>query len=60
MVRNMISSCYGCAGQRCMASSAIVAVGDEMYQNICEKIVNASKKVIVADPLDTAVAMKRW
>ena len=27
MVRNMVTSCYGCAGQRCMASSAIVAVG---------------------------------
>ena len=25
MIRNMITSCYGCAGQRCMASSAIVA-----------------------------------
>ena len=26
VIRNMISSCYGCAGQRCMASSAIVTV----------------------------------
>ena len=23
----MVTSCYGCAGQRCMASSAIVTVG---------------------------------
>ncbi|MCK5852552.1 CoA-acylating methylmalonate-semialdehyde dehydrogenase [bacterium] len=56
MIRNMITSCYGCAGQRCMASSAIVAVGDEMYKMVCEKFVEASKKVIVADPLDPAVA----
>jgi len=56
VIRNMISSCYGCAGQRCMASSAIVAVGDEMYKTICEKFVEESKKVIVADPLDPKVA----
>ncbi len=56
VVRNMISSCYGCAGQRCMASSAIVAVGDKMYKTICEKFVAESKKVIVADPLDPKIA----
>jgi len=52
----MISSCYGCAGQRCMASSAIVAVGDEMYKSVCEKFVEASKKVTTADPLDPKYA----
>ncbi|MFQ6112747.1 MAG: CoA-acylating methylmalonate-semialdehyde dehydrogenase [bacterium] len=56
MIRNMITSCYGCAGQRCMASSAIVAVGDDMYKKVCEKFVEASKEVIVADPLDPKVA----
>lgn len=55
MIRNMISSCYGCAGQRCMASSAIVAVGDDMYKKVCEKFVKASKEVIVANPLDPKV-----
>lgn len=56
MIRNMISSCYGCAGQRCMASSAIVAVGDDMYKKVCEKFVKASKDVVVANPLDPKVA----
>jgi len=56
MIRNMVSSCYGCAGQRCMASSAIVAVGDDMYKKVCEKFVKASKEVIVANPLDPKVA----
>jgi len=56
MIRNMISSCYGCAGQRCMASSAIVAVGDDMYKKVCEKFVKSSKEVIVANPLDPKVA----
>ena len=52
VVRNMITSCYGCAGQRCMASSALVAVGPQTYRTICEAFVEASRKVIVGDPLD--------
>ncbi len=56
MIRNMISSCYGCAGQRCMASSAIVAVGEATYEKVCNAFVKASKEVIVANPLDPKVA----
>ena len=56
VIRNMITSGYGCAGQRCMASSVIVCVGDEMYKTVCDKFVQASKEVIVANPLDPAVA----
>ena len=56
MIRNMVTSCFGCAGQRCMASSAIVAVGGDLYKNICEKFVQASKEVVMADPLDPKVA----
>ncbi|OHB80113.1 MAG: hypothetical protein A2V98_06100, partial [Planctomycetes bacterium RBG_16_64_12] len=56
MIRNMITSCYGCAGQRCMASSAIVGVGDAVYREVCERFVEASKAVLVANPLDPNVA----
>jgi len=56
VIRNMVTSCYGCAGQRCMASSAIVGVGDNMYRTISEKFIEASKKVLVANPLDPKVA----
>jgi malonate-semialdehyde dehydrogenase (acetylating)/methylmalonate-semialdehyde dehydrogenase len=55
-IRNMVTSCYGCAGQRCMASSAIVAVGDQTYNTVCKKFIEASKDVIVTDPLDPEVA----
>ncbi len=55
-VRNMISSCFGCAGQRCMAASAIVAVGAATYAAVCEQLVQACRKVRVANPLDPAVA----
>ena len=56
LIRNMSTSCYGCAGQRCMASSAIVAVGDEMYEKVCKRFVEDSKEFIVANPLDPEVA----
>ncbi len=52
VIRNMATSCYGCAGQRCMASSAIVAVGDATYKEVCDKFVEASRKVIMGNPLD--------
>jgi len=51
VIRNMTTSCYGCAGQRCMASSAIIGVGD-IYETICARFIEDSKNVIVADPLD--------
>jgi malonate-semialdehyde dehydrogenase (acetylating) / methylmalonate-semialdehyde dehydrogenase len=56
VIRNMITSCYGCAGQRCMAASVIVAVGAATYRTICQDFVEASRHVIVADPLDPSVA----
>lgn len=56
VIRNMITSGYGCAGQRCMASSAILCVGDETYSLVCDKFIRASREVIVADPLDPKVA----
>ncbi len=54
-IRNMITSCFGCAGQRCMASSVIVAVGDKTYEAIGARFVEAARKVPVGNPLDA-----RW
>ncbi len=55
-VRNMITSGYGCAGQRCMASSAIVCVGEATWREVIDRFVRASREVIVANPLDPKVA----
>ncbi|HET6455171.1 MAG TPA: CoA-acylating methylmalonate-semialdehyde dehydrogenase [Armatimonadota bacterium] len=55
-VANMITSCYGCAGQRCMASSAIIGVGDETYREVCARFIEESRKVIVGNPLDPELA----
>ncbi len=53
VIRNATTSCYGCAGQRCMASSVIVGVG-EIYETVCERFIEDSKNIIVANPLDPA------
>lgn len=55
-VANMITSCYGCAGQRCMAASVIVCVGAETHEIVLSRFLEASRRVIVANPLDPAVA----
>jgi len=55
VIRNMITSGYGCAGQRCMASSAIVCVGDAVYRDVTARFIEASRKVIVANPLDPKI-----
>jgi malonate-semialdehyde dehydrogenase (acetylating)/methylmalonate-semialdehyde dehydrogenase len=41
--RNVVSSAYGCAGQRCMAASALLAVGD--CQPVIDAIVAEAKKI---------------
>jgi len=56
VVRNMITSCFGCAGQRCMAASAIVCVGEQTHAEVVERFVAAGGRVPVADPLDPAYA----
>jgi malonate-semialdehyde dehydrogenase (acetylating)/methylmalonate-semialdehyde dehydrogenase len=56
LIRNMSTSCYGCAGQRCMAASVIVVIGDDMYKTICERFIAESKSIVVANPLDPKVA----
>jgi len=55
VIRNATTSCYGCAGQRCMASSVIIGVG-KVYETLCARFIEDSKNIIVADPLDPKVA----
>lgn len=55
-VRNMITSCFGCAGQRCMAASVIVCVGDKTHRIVRDRFTQAAKAVKALDPLDPAAA----
>jgi malonate-semialdehyde dehydrogenase (acetylating) / methylmalonate-semialdehyde dehydrogenase len=51
VVRNLITSCYGCAGQRCMAASAIVTVGEQTHREISARFLAESRRITVGDPL---------
>ncbi len=55
-IENFIHSCYGSAGQRCLAGSVIAAV-PEIYDEVVERIVAASKEVTVGDAMDPNVYM---
>jgi malonate-semialdehyde dehydrogenase (acetylating)/methylmalonate-semialdehyde dehydrogenase len=52
VVQNMLTSCLGCAGQRCMAASAIACVGEKTYRKVCDQFSAAAAKATVGDPLD--------
>jgi malonate-semialdehyde dehydrogenase (acetylating)/methylmalonate-semialdehyde dehydrogenase len=51
-----VDSCFGCAGERCLANSVVLAVGDA-YDRIKAKLVEEAKKLQVGDGLDPAVTM---
>lgn len=55
MAANIVASMAGCAGQRCMAASAMVAVGntDKMIQQICEE----AKKWEAGDNLGAVISL---
>ncbi len=55
-IENFLNSCYGSAGQRCLAGSIVAAV-PEIYDTICERILEASKNVIVGNAMDDGVYM---
>lgn len=55
-VENYLNSCYGSAGQRCLAG-AIVAAVPEIYDTVVDLMVEAGKKVVVGDAFDPNVYM---
>ncbi|NNK95809.1 MAG: aldehyde dehydrogenase family protein [Desulfobacterales bacterium] len=55
-IDNFIHSCFGSAGQRCLAGS-IVAVVPEVYDSLLEKMIEAGKSIKTGDALDPDVYM---
>jgi len=55
-IENYLHSCYGSAGQRCLAGSVVAAV-PEIYDELIERIIAASTKVKVGSALDPDVYM---
>lgn len=56
VVNSFLTSCYGCAGQRCMAASVVAAV-PEIYDELKEKLVAAAKTLKIGDALDPTVGI---
>ena len=55
-ITNFLNSCYGSAGQRCLAGSIVAAV-PEVYDEVLERMVEASRTVKVGDAFDPDVYM---
>lgn len=55
-IPNFLNSCYGSAGQRCLAGS-IVAIVPEIYDKTIDLMIEASRKVKVGDAFDPDVYM---
>jgi malonate-semialdehyde dehydrogenase (acetylating)/methylmalonate-semialdehyde dehydrogenase len=49
-------SCFGCAGERCLANSVVLAVG-EAYPRMKELLVSEARKITVGDGLEAGVTM---
>jgi malonate-semialdehyde dehydrogenase (acetylating)/methylmalonate-semialdehyde dehydrogenase len=49
-------SCYGCAGERCLAGSIVVTIG-KSHGDVRERLVAAAKSIRVGDGADAGVSM---
>jgi malonate-semialdehyde dehydrogenase (acetylating)/methylmalonate-semialdehyde dehydrogenase len=55
-VPNIVESCYGCAGQRCLAGSTIIAIGDA-YEPLVEHVKAELGRLVIGNGLDEGVTM---
>ncbi len=56
VLKSFTTSCYGCAGQRCMAASVIAAV-PAVYDQLKDSLVAEAKKLKVGDATDPTVGV---
>jgi malonate-semialdehyde dehydrogenase (acetylating) / methylmalonate-semialdehyde dehydrogenase len=55
-VESLVESCFGCAGQRCLAGSVVVAVG-EVADALSQRLVAAARRIVVGNGLEPGVTM---
>jgi len=55
-IPSLITSFYGCAGERCLSGSVLVAVG-EVYHDLKEKFLNAARSLRVGNGLEEGIQM---
>ncbi len=54
----LIGACFGCAGQRCLAGSVLVAVGDKTRQDaVVNSFVQAARDLRLGDGLDESASL---
>jgi malonate-semialdehyde dehydrogenase (acetylating)/methylmalonate-semialdehyde dehydrogenase len=54
----LIGACFGCAGQRCLAGSVLVAVGDQAQQDaVIDGFVSAARQLRLGDGFDEAATL---
>jgi len=53
-IENYLHSCYGSAGQRCLAGSIVAAV-PEIHDQLVKRIIEVSKEVVIGDAMDPDV-----
>lgn len=56
-VNTALESVIGCAGERCLAGSVIVCVGNETYKEVKNQMVAAAADISVGDGMDPRVQM---
>ncbi len=55
-IENFVHSCYGSAGQRCLAGS-VVAVQEDAYDRMLSAMLKASQGLVYGSAMDPAVYM---
>jgi malonate-semialdehyde dehydrogenase (acetylating)/methylmalonate-semialdehyde dehydrogenase len=55
-VASLVDSAFGCAGQRCLAGSTVIAVGG-VHDELRTRLVAAARELVVGNGLDTGVTM---
>jgi malonate-semialdehyde dehydrogenase (acetylating) / methylmalonate-semialdehyde dehydrogenase len=56
-VSTALESVIGCAGERCLAGSVIVCVGQEAYNHVRERIVKSAGDISIGDGMDPNTGM---
>jgi malonate-semialdehyde dehydrogenase (acetylating)/methylmalonate-semialdehyde dehydrogenase len=56
-VSTALESIIGCAGERCMAGSVVICVGDETYQTVKERMVKVASDISIGDGMDPNIQM---
>jgi malonate-semialdehyde dehydrogenase (acetylating)/methylmalonate-semialdehyde dehydrogenase len=55
-VETLVESCFGCAGQRCLAPSVVIAV-DPIHDEVRDRLVARAKKITVGNGVEPGVGM---